>query len=440
VARAPRSGKAKNIIFLVSDGMSQGTLTIADQFIQMRDSRKSHWLQMYLDHPVKRGMMDMTSASALVTDSAAASSSWGCGHRVPNGRINTSGDGTPHEPIMQIARRNGLRTGVVTTATVTHATPAGFIANSPGRQDEALIAKQYLERDVDVMLGGGMKFFSSSGRRDDADLVGEFVKKGYKAVHNRDALLALPDGAHQLIGLYADDHISYEIDRLNSEELSTSVPSLAEMSIAALKALSAADEGFILQIEAARVDHAAHANDISGLIYDQLAFDDAVQVALQFQERHPDTLVIVTTDHGNANPGLNFGGGMAERDLGRLRDFKGSCRQIINMLGRSSRQNVDRVRETIEAVSGIGISQEHAQLFVDFRAGEWQAAFSKMNGGGGVLGQILANYTNIGWVGNGHTSDYTELAALGPGSELVQPFLKNTDVFGVMCKALDLKV
>ncbi len=64
VARAPRSGKAKNIIFLVSDGMSQGTLTMADQFIQMRDGRKSHWMQMYHDHPVTRGMMDMTSATA----------------------------------------------------------------------------------------------------------------------------------------------------------------------------------------------------------------------------------------------------------------------------------------------------------------------------------------------------------------------------------------
>ncbi len=440
VARTPRSGKAKNIIFLVSDGMSQGTLTMADQFIQMRDSRKSHWMQMYHDHPVTRGMMDMSSASALVTDSAAASSSWGCGHRVPNGRINTSRDGTPHEPIMQIAKRNGLRTGVVTTASVTHATPAGFIANAPGRQNEALFAEQYLEREVDVMLGGGMQFFSSSGRRDDVDLVGQYAKKGYKAVHDRDALLALPDGAHRLIGLYSGRHMPYEIDRLNSEEQSESTPSLAEMSIAALKALSAGDEGFILQIEGARVDHAAHANDISALIYDQLAFDDAVQAALQFYNHNPDTLVIVTTDHGNANPGLNMGGGMAERFLGRLRDFKGSCSSIIRSLGRSSRQNVDRVRETVEAVSGIGISKEHAQLFVDFRAGEWQAPYRRMNGGGAVLGQILANYTNIGWIGNTHTSDYVELAALGPGSELVQPFLDNTDMFDVMCKALDLKV
>ncbi len=435
VARAPRSGKAKNVIFMVSDGMSSGTLTMADQFIQLRDGRKSHWMQMYLDHPVTRGMMDMSSANSLVTDSAAASSSWGCGKRVRNGRINVGGDGEEHEPIGMVAKRNGLRSGLVTTATVTHATPAGFVANGPRRNDEPGFAKQYLEREVDVILGGGINFFSSGGRRDDVDLLGEFAKKGYKEVHDRDALLALPDGDHRLIGLYSRGHVPYEIDRLNSGDLSKSVPSLAEMSIAALKALSAADEGFVLQIEGARVDHAAHSNDISGLIYDQIAFDDAVQAALQFCDHHPDTLLIITSDHGNANPGMNSGG-----RLGLLQDFKGSCSQLGGLFGRRARHSVDEIREAIEEVTGIGISRDHAKLIQARRSGEWSAAYSQMDTPGGVLGQILANHTNIGWTGRSHTSDYMELAAFGPGSELVPPFLKNTHMFDVMCKALDLEV
>lgn len=438
--KPPRSGKAKNLIFLVSDGMSQGTLTMTDQFLQMRDDRKSHWLNMYLEHPVRRGMMDMASADALVTDSGAASSSWGCGKRVPNGRINTDREGNPHKPIMQIAKRNGMRTGLVTTATVTHATPAGFVANGPRRADEDLFARQYLEREVDVILGGGMRFFSARGRGDEVDLVAEFTKKGYAAVHDRESLLALDHGAKKLLGLYDDGHVPYEVDRLNSESLKRDVPSLEEMSVAALRALSAGGDRFMLQIEAARVDHAAHGNDISGLIYDQIAFDDAVRAALQFYEHNPDTMVIVTTDHGNANPGLNSGGGMGRGNLGRLADFKGSCSRLSGLFGRNARHSAAEIREEIEKVTGIGITRDQGQLLHDFRSGDWQAPYPQMNGWGGVLGQVLANHTNIGWTGNSHTSDYVELASLGPGSELIQPFLDNTDVFDVMCEALDLEV
>jgi len=438
--RAPRSGKAKNIIFLVSDGMSQGTLTMTDQFLQMRDGRQSHWLRMYHDHPVRRGMMDMTSADALVTDSSAASSSWGGGKRVPNGRVNMAADGETYEPILQIAKRNGMRTGLVTTATVTHATPAGFAANGPQRNDEQLFAKQYFERGYDVILGGGMRNFTASHRRDKVDLTAEFVKNGYKTVHDRDALLALDPGGHKLLGLYNSSHMPFEIDRLNSESLMKSVPSLAEMSTAALRALSADGERFILQIEAARVDHAAHNNDISGLIYDQIAFDDAVQVALRFYDSNPDTLIIVTTDHGNANPGLNSGGGMGRQQLGLLSEFKGSCSSLQRLFTRNARESVDEIRDAIREVTNIGITGEQAQFIHDFRSGSWKAPYSQMNGWGGVLGQVLGNHTNIGWVGKGHTSDYTELAALGPGSELITPFVKNTDMFEVMCKALDLKV
>ena len=440
VKKLPRSGKAKNIIFLVSDGMSQGTLSMADQLIQMRDDRRSHWMNMYREYPVQRGLMDMAAADALVTDSAAASSSWGCGTRVPNGRVNVDGDGRPHEPILQIAKRNGLRTGLVTTTTVTHATPAGFAANGPTRNDQDRFAKQYHERGYDVILGGGKNFFSPKSRGDDLDLLAAFTKDGYQLIHDRDSLLALENGGKKLLGLFQNHSLPYEIDRLNDSSLLKSVPSLAEMSIAALKALSASGDGFIVQIEAARVDHAAHVNDISGLLFDQIAFDDAVEAALQFYEQNPDTMVIVTTDHGNANPGLNYGGGMGENNLGRVLNFKGSTNNLQRLFRRNAREGIDEIRESIRAVTDFGISKEHAQMIVDYRKGNWKAPYSQMNNPTGVLGQILANYTNIGWTGNSHTGDYVELSAVGPGSEMIQPFNLNTDMFTLMCKALDLKV
>jgi len=440
VRKMPRSGKAKNIIFLVSDGMSHGTLAMADQLIRMRDDRRSNWMNMYLQYPVRRGLMDMASANALVTDSAAASSSWGCGTRVPNGRINVDSDGRPHEPILQIAKRNGLRTGLVTTTTVTHATPAGFAANGPSRHHQQTFAKQYHERGYDVILGGGMQHFAAKSREDNLDLPAAFVSDGYKLLRDRDSMLALKNGEQKLLGLFQDDSLPYEVDRLNDSELLKSVPSLAEMSETALRALSASGDGFLLQIEAARVDHAAHINDISGLLFDQIAFDDAVKAALRFYESNPDTLVIVTTDHGNANPGLNYGGGMGENSLGRVLHFKGSCGGLQRLCRRNAREGIDEIRESIRAVTQFGISKDEAQMIVDFRKGNWRAPYSQMNNPTGVLGQILANHTNIGWTGNSHTSDFVELSAIGPGSELISPFNLNTDMFKLMCTALDLKV
>ncbi len=440
VQRMPRSGKAKNIIFLVSDGMSQGTLSMADQLLQLRDNRQSHWMQMYGKYSVGRGLMDMSPANGLVTDSAAASSSWGCGQRVRNGRINMDADDRPLEPILHIAKRNGLRTGVVTTATVTHATPAGFAGNVARRGDQRTLARQYHERGYDVMLGGGTNFFRPSERHDHPDMLAAFAKDGYKLMTDRDALASRKKGEQKLLGLFQGDNLPFEVDRLNDESLMSSVPSLAEMSSVALAALSESGDGFLVQIEGARVDHAAHNNDISGLLYDQIAFDDAVKVALDFYESNPDTMVIVTTDHGNSNPGLLLGRSSPENSIGRLLDFKGSCSQLGYLFRRNASHSIDEIREAIAEVTGIGISNNQAQHIVDHRNGDWRIPNGQLNTGSGVLGVILGNYTNIGWMGRTHTSDYVEVSAIGPGKELIQPFVRNTDMFGVMCQALDLKV
>ena len=118
--------KAKNIIFMVSDGMSSGTLHMADLYSRRKLGRPSHWISLYEENLVQRGVMDMASASSIVTDSAAASSSWGGGQRVNNGSLNIGANGEEHLPILQKFKKAGKKVGLVTTVPVTHATPAGF--------------------------------------------------------------------------------------------------------------------------------------------------------------------------------------------------------------------------------------------------------------------------------------------------------------------------
>jgi len=135
------------------------------------------------------------------------------------------------------------------------------------------MAPQYLDR-VDVVLGGGSGYFEAKGRPDRRDLHADFVKAGYQVVADRAGMLAAKD--RRLLGTFSAGHLPFEIDRLNSEALAKRIPTLQEMAIAALDRFLVQDQPFLLQIEGARVDHAAHLNDIGALLGDQLAFDDAL--------------------------------------------------------------------------------------------------------------------------------------------------------------------
>lgn len=167
------TGAAKNIIFLVSDGMSTGTLTIADLLKQSKYGQKTHWMNLYEnpDREFHRGLMDMAALDSTVTDSSAASSSWGCGHRINNGAVNMGPYGETYRTILEIFRDAGKATGLVTTTRITHATPAGFATNAASRGMEDEIAKQYSDRNYDLLMGGGYRLFSPDSREDGQDFI-----------------------------------------------------------------------------------------------------------------------------------------------------------------------------------------------------------------------------------------------------------------------------
>ena len=157
---ASKKKRAKNIIFMVSDGMSTGTLNMADLYLQRQFGQGSNWLNLYRNNLVTRGLMDMASASSIVTDSSAASSSWGCGQRVKNGVLNVDANGNELTTIWQKFKNGGKKAGCVTSVPVTHATPAGFCISATSRNTQEEIAQKYLVMGMDLLLGGGDKFFN----------------------------------------------------------------------------------------------------------------------------------------------------------------------------------------------------------------------------------------------------------------------------------------
>ena len=428
---------AKNIIVIISDGMSSGTLNMADLYLNRKTGKGSNWIELYKDNRVKRSLMDMTSASSIVTDSAAASSSWGSGFRVKNGSLNVGINGEEYLPIWQKFKKAGKMAGCVTTVPITHATPAGFCIASKSRNSQEAIAEMYLDLKFDIMMGGGDKFFSSENRKDKKDLYQDFISKGFNVVKNRAEMLSV-DNSKPILGVFNADGLPYSKDRESSKELTTSTPTLAEMTARAIDKMKDHPNGFVLQVEAGKVDWAAHANDITGLIYDQVAHDEAIKVAIDFAEKDKNTLVIITTDHGNANPGLIYGKTVNE-NFDSIQNYKQTNDWILNGIGKET--SISQTIERIEFATKLVLQESEAQEILSFYSSikMEDGLYNPKHLPFKVLSEIQKKYNSVGWISMDHSSDYSELAMFGPGSELLNSFIKNTDLHYLMLQAAEVE-
>ncbi|WP_316827981.1 alkaline phosphatase [Pedobacter miscanthi] len=435
VMAAPVGGtkKAKNIIMMVSDGMSTGTLNMADLYASRAYGRSSKWLGLYRDNKAVRALMDTASANSMLTDSAAASSSWGGGIRVKNGSLNVGMKGEKPQPILQKFKEKGKKVGCVTTVPITHATPAGFCVNIDNRGGQDIIAEIYLGLKFDVMMGGGSKYFGE--HRAGGNLLPKFLTQGYKVAENRNEMLAL-DKSKPVLGLFAEDGLPYEVDRMHDAELQKTVPTIAEMTMKAIELMKDHKDGFALQVEGGKVDWAAHSNDLGGLIFDQLAFDEAVGKVIEFAEKDGETLVIITTDHGNSNPGL-FYADEANKKFDSLQRFKHSNTWLLGQLNQSFSEQ--KIMEMIKENQGIEMKSEDVKSllshFKDIVPGQ---LYNEANLPFYEYGKILGKYTDVQWAGMNHTGDYVELTMFGPGSEQLKPFVKNYELHNFMLKAAEM--
>ncbi|WP_375584988.1 alkaline phosphatase [Cyclobacterium xiamenense] len=424
----PFRKQARNIIFLVSDGMSTGTLTMADLLLRQKEGRKSRWMNYYQGGFAKRALMDTASANSLVTDSAAAGSSWGGGMRVPNGSLNVGPDGELPVPILQKFKHAGKSVGCVTSVQVTHATPASFCVNEKSRSAMQEIALKYLELEFDLMMGGGSELFDASSREDRRDLFGAFDKAGFSVARNRDQLMALK-GEKPVLGIFSAGGMPYAIDRENDPELKKKVPSLAEMSQKAIEILSQNPNGFAIQIEGGKVDWAAHANDAPALLYDQLDFDEAVGIALDFAARDGETLVIMTTDHGNANPGL-----FAADKFSRLYTTSRSNEWVLSQL--SPDNTPGQVADFIETYQGLQLKKEEIDaLLKSYQETSADGLYGSTRLPNHLYARLQFPHTGIGWAGTGHSADHVELAMYGPGSENLPAYIENYKLHNFMLDA-----
>jgi alkaline phosphatase len=271
--------KVRNVILCVGDGMGPNHVALA------RHYGVGHDKKLYMELLPVRGEVMTHSANKKVTDSAAAATAMACGVKTNNGMIGVTPDETPYSSILELLQRKGFRTGLVATSQISHATPAGFASHVDSRNKQKEIAVQLLANRVDVLLGGGRKFWSD-------ELLAEAADAGYQVIETRDEMAALKPGP--VVGLFGDDGLT-----TFSPE-----PMLSEMSEIAIKLLNSPDKDwfspkpeFFLMIEGSQIDWASHANDTDRVTRQTLLFDMAVREAIEFAQMDKKTLVIVTADH-----------------------------------------------------------------------------------------------------------------------------------------------
>lgn len=293
------------VVLFIGDGMGTPQITLGR-------AAAEHLRRGYaLDRFKTIGLAGTRAKDNLVTESSAAATALACARKTRNRAIGVDDEGRPIRNLVEAARAAGLATGIVTNTRVTDSTPAAFAAHVSDRREEDEVARQYAAgSSPDLLLGGGGKHFDD-GRR------ASFHARGYEVVVDRSALFAAR--GPKLLGLFAPDDMSYEVERDPGRQ-----PSLKEMTEKALATLGASGRRFFLMVEGGRIDHAGHHHDAPQVAHEQLAFVDAVEVALARAERGADLLVIVTGDHATGSLGIT------ERiELDRLLAVKPSVETIL---------------------------------------------------------------------------------------------------------------
>ncbi len=292
-----------NIVLMIGDGMGAEHVRAASLYAHGREGA------LFLESLPHRGEVvttpayrippgsDLLATPPKVTDSAAAGTAMATGHKVFNGVVSLAlpGDGSPLETIVERFAREGRRVGIVTTAHLTDATPAAFVAHATNRNETVAIARQYLATtNVTVMLGG-------LDRNPKVPLrPGPATEAGWTVVTDRQELwAAVSNPPPRLLGLFGDGGpMCYEYDHAHTTRRDYErIPHLSEMAMAAARIVEQGGAGFFLMIEGANIDKAAHANHLPRTVYETIEFDRAVRQIVEWATTRGDTLVIVTADH-----------------------------------------------------------------------------------------------------------------------------------------------
>jgi alkaline phosphatase len=418
-------GKARNVIMFLGDGMGDSEITLARNYTLGAAGRLAmDTLPLtgeYTTYAVDQA--DPTKPN-YVTDSAASGTGWSTGHKTYNNAISVTPDGKDVATILELAQHAGFKTGDVTTAELTDATPAVLASHVPfracqGPADMATcpldtkqsggpgsIAEQEVDHGVDVLLGGGKNRFDQTvtgGPFAGQTVTAQAQAQGYTLVTDASSLAATTP-SQKVLGLFTPGNMDLEWTgplaqafpagttptscTQSNPDRSAAQPHLAEMTSKAISLLDAKarhnaghgkskdSKGFFLQVEGASIDKQDHASNPCGQIGETAAFDAAIAEGLSYAKKHPDTLVVVTADHGHTSQIVEFPQTATHHSTGAIATLltKDEAPMVVsyatNLVGASQDHTGTEVRiaaQGPQAARVLGVTDQ-TDLFRTFKA------------------------------------------------------------------------
>lgn len=452
----PNNGTAKNIILFVGDGMGVTTVTASRIYDGQAQGQGGEENTLSFDAFPHTALIKTYTNNLQVAQSAATATAMNTGIKTSSGVINIAPSalrgncaaalGQEVKTLAEYAEERGMSTGVVTTATLTHATGAAVYAHSAERMwegdymmpEEALlagckdIARQFVEFDygdgIDIALGGGKRNFFGSlqqgyRKAPDDDLAQEWVNRaeGRIYVETAEDLNQIGPEKGQVLGLFSSGHMPYELDH-NDE---TTAPTIVAMTQAAIEHLSKNEQGYYLMVESGRIDHGHHQGQAEYALKETQAFSDAIAAAMEMVDLN-ETLVLVTADHSHT---MTIGGYPMRGNpiLGNVREN--------DMTGQPMEQDAvamdGKTYSTLGYYNGPGAVEGHRHDAPPIRDTDDKPA---------VQQAVVPTFMDMGPYGKRvsetHGGEDVALYAIGPKAHLVGGTMEQNVIFHLMVHAL----
>ncbi len=455
--------KAKNVIFLIGDGLSVAHRTAARIMAKGMTEGKANG-RLAMDDIPPAAFIGTSATDAVATDSANTMSAYMTGHKTAVNAIGVYADRTPDslddpkvETYAEAVRRQTKKSiGIVTTAEVQDATPAAVVAHTRKRGDKAEINGMLFDVEPDVLLGGGSAYFlpqatPGSKRKDDKDYIALFKDAGYMLATSK-AELARASGTNtgKILGLFHTGNMDTTLDREFLKKGTTAKfpdqPGLVDMTKVALDTLSKNPDGFFLMVEAANIDKMSHPLDWDRAVVDTIEFDKAIAAAREFADKNPDTLIIVTGDHTH---GVSIIGTVNDEKPGDdMREKVGTYAEagFPNYMDENKDGYPDKVDVTKRLFLNANNGPDHYETFrpkldnpfvpaIQNEKKEYVAneAYKDVPGAVLVTG-IIPKSADSGV----HAVDDVVLQAAGPGSEGFRGYMEQSDVYKVLAETFAL--
>ena len=443
IAAMAQNGKAKYVFYFIGDGMGVNQVNGTETYLAAMEGRIGTSPLCFAQFP-HVGLVTTFSGTNGVTDSAAGGTALATGHKTKNGTIGMETDlSTKVKSIAEKAKAEGKAVGIATSVSVDHATPASFYAHVKDRGMYYQIGKDLIAAGFDFYAGSD--FLQPEGGNEGKDLYAQCREAGYaiargyddyrkKARKTEKMLLLQPEAGSQK----DRTAIPYAIDRSKGDL------TLQDITRAAIHFLyQKKTDGFFLMVEGGKIDWACHSNDAAATFREVLDMDEAVQVAYEFYEQHPDeTLIVITADHETG--GIVLGTGEYELHTDLLKYQRQSAEAFSRMLAMQHQKEGkgftwDFVRGQLEENFGfwkhIDLNEKETaeleQAYKDFCEGVAQGnktLYASENIIAATARKIMARKAMVGWVSDGHSNGYVPVFAIGTGAENFDGRIDNTDI------------